>query len=175
MYPLKSQFCTHLSDSIRIDMYSFVKALFHCSSHGCRTITAKSWIHKGISMKSFRGEREREGSLHQHLIPMMQLFKWRSAAELLCFHWWTGIQIKEQSMSDRSDLQLCINIWLLTSPQTHRQNQDCMFRICPESLKFNALIFRLPTSEGQSSGFIFCSFSMRFAVFVTLTQFGKIK
>ncbi len=77
IYPLKSQFCTHLSDSIRNDMYSFVKALFHCSSHGCRTFTAKSWMHKGISMKGFWGERE--GSLHQHLIPMMQLFKWRSA------------------------------------------------------------------------------------------------
>ncbi len=82
------------------------------------------------------------------------------------------------SMSDRTDLQICINIWLLTSPQTHWQNQDCMFRICPESLKLNALICRLPTSEGQSNGFIFCSFSisMRFAVFVTLlTKFGKCK
>ncbi len=124
MYPLKSQFCTHLSDSIRIDMYSFVKALFIARPTDAKQSRQSPDIKVSVWKASEERERERgvfapvshpnDAALHMEISSLQHTC---GAVELLCFHWWTGIQIKEQSMSDRPDLQLCINIWLLTSPQ----------------------------------------------------------
>lgn len=121
--------------------------------------------------------------MHQHLIPMMQLFKWRSvlcnmcgAVELVCFHRRTGIQIKEQSMSDRTDLQICINIRLLVSKHIYRNNIACsgfVLKVLANKIIICCLFADCLRRSNYRSCFIFSSFSMRFVGL--LMKFGKCK
>ncbi len=163
MYPLKSQFCTHLSDSIRIDMYSFVKALFIARP----TDAKQSRQSPDIKVSVWKASEERERGLCTSISS-----QWCSSSygdQFSVAHVWSRGAVVF-SLVDRNTDQRTKHVWpsrpsimhkqmFTHKSPTHWQNQDCMFRICPESLKLNALICRLPTSEGQSNGFIFFIFN----------------